>query len=155
METTKKRTLILSGILLLGAALLRWPDFFGICKQVGIDWNGNLGCYLDAYHEVGIPAFAFAEIIIVALVLCFLSEATRRRWNRFALIFIIISTPLLLIVSPDLHGLLGGDPTRPEVAAWLALIFGAISALLILISELLVHLKRRYLIYKSINSSGE
>src|SRR3989344_1960634 len=137
MDITKKRTLILSVILLLGATLLRWPDFFGICKTVG---GGK--CYLDVFNYVGIPAFAFAEIILVAGILWFLSESTRRRWNRFALIFLIISTALLLLVHPYLRGLLGSEPIRSEVAAWLSLIFGVISVPLILISEWLVRRKQ-------------
>ena len=142
MDTTKKRTLILSGILLLGAALLRWPDFFGICKEVGTI-DGGFDCYLNIPPiEVGIPAFAFAEIILVAGILWFLSESTRRRWNRFALIFLIISTALLLLVHPYLRGLLGSEPIRSEVAVWLSLIFGVISTPLILISEWLVRRKQ-------------
>ena len=143
MDTTKKRTLILSGILLLGAALLRWPDFFGICKEVGTI-DGGFDCYLNIPPiEVGIPAFAFAEIILVAGILWFLSESTRRRWNRFALIFLIISTALMLLVSPDLRGLLGSEPIRSEVAAWLSLIFGVISIPLILISEFFARRKAK------------
>ncbi len=141
MDTTKKRTLILSGLFLFGAALLRWPDFFGICAQEGT-MDGGFDCYLNIPPvEVGIPAFAFAEIILVAGILWFLSETTRRRWNRFALIFLIISTVLLLLVSPDLRGLLGSEPIRSEVAAWLSLLFGIISAPLILISELFARRK--------------
>src|SRR3989344_1299252 len=142
MDTTKKRTLILSGILLLGAALLRWPDFFGICKEVGTI-DGGFDCYLNIPPiEVGIPAFAFAEIILVAGILWFLSESPRRRWNRFALICFIISTALLLLVHPYLRVLLGSEPIRSEVAAWLSLIFGVISAPLLLISEWLVRRKQ-------------
>lgn len=143
MEKTKKRTLILSAILLLGAALLRWPDFFGICAEVGTMEGGSV-CYLTDFNEIGIPAFAFAEIILVAGILWFFASAnTRRRWNRFGLIFIIISAPLLLLVHPYLRGLLGGMPIRSEVAAWLSLIFGTVSLLLILISELLERRKPR------------
>ena len=138
MDITKKRTLILSGLFLLGAALLRWPDFFGICKTVG---GGR--CYLGVFDYVGIPAFAFAEIILVAGILWFLSESTRRRWNRFALIFLIISTVLLLLVHPYQTGLLGSEPIRSEVAAWLSLLFGVISLPLILISEWLARRKRK------------
>jgi len=138
MEKTKKRTLILSGILLLGAALLRWPDFFGICAQVGIDWNGGSGCYLDAYNYIGIPAFAFIEIILVAGILWFVAlPATRRRWNRFGIIFIVISAALLTLAHPYERGLLGLESVRSEFAAYLSLIFGTLSALLILISEIL------------------
>ena len=144
MDTTKKRTIILSGLLLLGATLLRWPDFFGICAEVGT-MDGGFDCYLNVSTNigVGIPALAFVEIILVAGVLWFMSEATRRRWNRFGLIFIIISTPLLLLVHPYLRGLLGGMPIRSEVAAWLSLIFGIVSLILILVSELLERRKRR------------
>lgn len=137
MDTTKKRTLILSGLLLLGAALLRWPDFFGICAEVGT-MDGGFDCYLNVSTniEAGIPAFAFAEIILVAGVLWFFSsEATRRRWNKFGLIFIIISAPLLLLVHPYLRGLLGSEPIRSEVAVFLSLVFGVVSVILILISE--------------------
>ena len=137
MDITKKRTLILSVILLLGATLLRWPDFFGICKTVG---GGK--CYLDVFDYVGIPAFAFAEIIFVAVILWFMSDSTRRRWNRFAIIFIVISTTLLLLVHPYLRGLLGIEPIRSEVSVYLSLLFGVISVPLILISEWLVRRKQ-------------
>lgn len=142
MDTTKKRTLILSGILLFGVTLLRWPDFFGICAQVGTMDGGSV-CYLSDFGEVGIPAFAFAEIILVAGVLWFMSEATRRRWNRFGLIFIIISTPLLLLVHPYLRGLLGSEPIRSEVAVFLSLAFGVVSVFLIPISEFFARRKSR------------
>ncbi|MDP2655158.1 MAG: hypothetical protein Q8P17_01180 [bacterium] len=135
MDTIKKRTLILSGLFLFGAALLRWPDFFGICAQVGTMDGGSV-CYLTDFNEVGIPAFAFAEIILVAGILWFLSEATRRRWNRFALVFLVISAIILPLVHPYESGWLSTEPTRPEVVAFLMVAFGVISVPLILISEI-------------------
>jgi len=143
MEKTKKRTLIISGILLFGASLLRWPDFFGVCAQVGTVDGGSI-CYLTDFNEIGIPAFVFVEIAIIAGVLYFFSTiATRRRWNRFSIIFIIISFIVLSITHPYKSGLLGGEPIRSEAAAWLSLIFGVLSALLILISEIFARWRAR------------
>ena len=120
------------------------PLTFGICVSPYTD-NGYSGCTDDTFYTVGEPAIAYGQWLIAsAVVILFARLETLKRWNIFAVAY-LVATTIVLAFTPISSGGFGFQE-RLTVAQIFGLLFLIITILWVVIHTVILRRKEKKVI---------